>query len=81
MAKIEAVIIRRSDEENTVALVSAECDPDRVGSTNDLFGAISRAVTRWAQQGPGKNKWNATMATSKWATSNSTRRTVSSSRS
>jgi hypothetical protein len=51
MAQINAVIIRRSDDENTVALVSAACDPEMVEDTNDLYGAIARATTRWARRG------------------------------
>jgi hypothetical protein len=49
MAKIEAVVLRRNKDENTIALVSAECDPEMVGSSDDLYGAISRAVTRWSR--------------------------------
>jgi hypothetical protein len=54
MTRIEAVIIRRGKDENTVALVSAECDPEMIDGTNDLFGGISRAVSRWAQTGGSK---------------------------
>lgn len=52
--RINAVIIRRSTDENTVALVSAECDSEMIDSVNELFGAISHAVTRWAKNGQGK---------------------------
>lgn len=45
---IRAVIFRRSDDENTVAVVTAEVDPAMMIETpNDLFGAVSEAVTRW----------------------------------
>src|SRR5438034_167985 len=56
MAKIDAVIIRRSRDENTVALVSAECDPEIIEGANELFGAISQAVTLWAQHDEGQRK-------------------------
>ena len=54
MAKIEAVIIRRSDEENTIAIVTAECDLEMVANHVALIGAVANAVTRWAKHGRGK---------------------------
>jgi hypothetical protein len=45
--KIHAVVIRNSHEESTVAIVDADVDPDMVGCADDLFGAVSTAVTDW----------------------------------
>ena len=44
---IHAVIVRRSNEENTVAIVDADCDPDSIQTPDDLFGAISNAIAEW----------------------------------
>ncbi len=48
---LKAVIIRRSDDENTVAIVTAECDPEVVRGIGDLMRAVCNAVTRWAKCG------------------------------
>ena len=54
MRTINAVIIRRSNEENTVAIVQADVDDDfadeQTNEAHALFGAIQHAVTDWGRQ-------------------------------
>ena len=53
MRTIKAVVIRQSNDENTVAIVHSDVDDefaDEQAKVHALFGSIQQAVTEWGRQ-------------------------------
>ena len=49
MDRVQAVVIRRSDEENTVAILSCDKTGD-ITSPEELQTAVEKAVTAWVDR-------------------------------